>query len=116
MSARVAAVAEHSSRSTGPITFAWSSRGTPIPVEYEVSGPVGAEPILLLPALSTVSTRDELKALANQLITRRCVVTDWPGFGDAARPRQDYDAPSVAAFSRSWSRIFRADSEDARSR
>jgi pimeloyl-ACP methyl ester carboxylesterase len=98
MPARVAAVAEHSSRSTGPITFTWSSRGTPIPVEYEMSGPVGAEPILLLPALSTVSTRDELKALANQLTNRRCVITDWPGFGDTARPRLDYDRALCRSF------------------
>ena len=91
MSARVAAVAESSSRSTGPITLAWSWRGTPIPVEYEMSGPAAAEPILMLPALSTVSTRDELRALAHHLETRRCVITDWPGFGDTARPRLDYD-------------------------
>ena len=98
MSARVAAVAEPSSRSTGPITFAWSWRGTPIPVEYEMSGSVGAEPILMLPALSTVSTRDELKALANQLTTRRCVITDWPGFGDTARQRLDYDRALCRSF------------------
>jgi pimeloyl-ACP methyl ester carboxylesterase len=63
-----------------------------------MSGSVGAEPILLLPALSTVSTRDELKALANQLATRRRVITDWPGFGDTARPRLDYDRALCRAF------------------
>ena len=98
MSARVAAVAEPSSRSTGPITFAWSWRGTPIPVEYEMSGPAAAEPILMLPALSTVSTRDELRALAHHLETRRCVITDWPGFGDTARPRLDYDRALCRGF------------------
>ena len=98
MSARVTAVAEPSSRSTGPITFAWSWRGTPIPVAYEMSGPAGAEPILMLPAMSTVSTRDELRALAHQLETRRCVITDWPGFGDAARPRLDYDRALCRGF------------------
>jgi len=98
MSDRAATVAEPSSRSTGPITFAWSWRGTPIPVGYEVSGPAGAEPILMLPAPSTVSTRDELKALANQLTTRRCVITDWPGFGDTARPRLDYDRDLCRGF------------------
>jgi pimeloyl-ACP methyl ester carboxylesterase len=56
-----------------------------------VSGPAGAEPILMLPALSTVSTRDELRALAHHLGSRRCIITDWPGFGDTARPRLDYD-------------------------
>jgi pimeloyl-ACP methyl ester carboxylesterase len=72
-------------------TFTWSWHGTPVPVGYEFSGPAGAEAILLLPALSTVSTRDELKALAQRLETRRCIITDWPGFGDTARPRLDYD-------------------------
>jgi pimeloyl-ACP methyl ester carboxylesterase len=98
MSARVAAVAEPSSRSTGPITFAWSWRGTSIPVGYEVSGPAGAEPILLLPAMSTVSTRAELRALPYHLRSRRCIITDWPGFGDTARPRLDYDRALCRGF------------------
>ena len=72
-------------------TFAWSWRGTPVPVGYECSGPAGADPILMLPAMSTVSTRDELKALARRLDNRRCIIMDWPGFGDTARPRLDYD-------------------------
>jgi pimeloyl-ACP methyl ester carboxylesterase len=45
----------------------------------------------MLPAMSTVSTRDELRALARYLETRRWIITDWPGFGDTARPRLDYD-------------------------
>ena len=91
---RVAAVA----RARSPITFAWSWRGTPIPVGYELSGPAGAEPILMLPAMSTVSTRDELRALAHYLETRCCVITDWPGFGDTARPRLDYDRDLCRGF------------------
>ena len=79
-------------------TFAWSWRGTPVPVGYELSGPGGADPILMLPALSTVSTRDELKALAQRLEARRCIITDWPGFGDTARPRLDYDRDLCRSF------------------
>jgi pimeloyl-ACP methyl ester carboxylesterase len=94
MSDRVGAVTEASS----PITFAWSWRGTPIPVGYEVSGPAGAEPILMLPAMSTVSTRAELRALANHLESRRSIITDWPGFGDTARPRLDYDRALCRGF------------------
>ena len=45
----------------------------------------------MLPAMSTVSTRDELRALAHRLGRRRCVISDWPGFGETARPRLDYD-------------------------
>jgi pimeloyl-ACP methyl ester carboxylesterase len=52
----------------------------------------------MLPALSTVSTREELKDLANQLHTRRCIITDWPGFGDTARPRLDYGRASCRGF------------------
>lgn len=71
--------------------FAWSWRGTALPVGYEIWGPADAEPVLLLPAMSTVSTRVELEALARQLATRRCIITDWPGFGDTTRPPLDYD-------------------------
>ena len=70
----------------------------PIPIGYEVSGPAGAEPILMLPAMSTVSTRNELRALAHHLETCRCVITDWPGFGDTARPRLDYDRALCRGF------------------
>jgi pimeloyl-ACP methyl ester carboxylesterase len=52
----------------------------------------------MLPAMSTVSTRDELKALADRLETRRCIITDWPGFGDTARPRLDYDRDLCGRF------------------
>ena len=98
MSDRVAAVTRTSSPAIEPITFAWSWRETSIPVEYEMSGPAGAEPMLLLPALSTVSTRDELRALARHLEIRRCIITDWPGFGDKARPRLDYDCALCRGF------------------
>jgi pimeloyl-ACP methyl ester carboxylesterase len=80
------------------ITIAWSWRGAPIPVAYEMSGPADAEPLLLVPALSTVSTRDELRALAHHLRPRRCIITDWPGFGDTARPRLDYDRALCRGF------------------
>jgi pimeloyl-ACP methyl ester carboxylesterase len=79
-------------------TFPWSWRGTPVPVGYEISGPADADPVLLLPAMSTVSTRAELRALANHLESRRCVVADWPGFGDTARPPLDYDRDLCRGF------------------
>jgi len=79
-------------------TFAWSWSGTPIPVKYELWGPDGAEPILMLPAMSTVSTRDELRELARCFGRRRVVITDWPGFGDTARPAIDYEAALCRGF------------------
>lgn len=98
MSDRVASLTEASSPSIKSATFPWSWRGTNIPVGYELSGPAGAEPILMLPAMSTVSTRDELRALAHHLGSRRCIITDWPGFGDTARPRLDYDRALCRGF------------------
>jgi pimeloyl-ACP methyl ester carboxylesterase len=91
--------------------FAWSWRGTPVPVGYETSGPAGAEPILMLPALSTVSTRDELKGLARRLGSRRCIITDWPGFGDTARPRLDYDRALCRGFLEELVRHLRSELE-----
>jgi pimeloyl-ACP methyl ester carboxylesterase len=79
-------------------TFAWSWRGTPVPVGYASVGPAGAAPVLMLPAMSTVSTRDELMSLARQLGTRRSIITDWPGFGDTRRPRLDYDRDLCRSF------------------
>ena len=98
MSDRVTAVATTRSQSTEANTFAWGWRGAPIPVAYEMSGPADAEPILLVPALSTVSTRGELRPLAHHLGSRRCIITDWPGFGDTARPRLDYDRALCRGF------------------
>jgi pimeloyl-ACP methyl ester carboxylesterase len=92
MSDRDATVTVAMPPSGAPGTFAWSWSGTPIPVTYELSGPAGAEPVLLLPAMSTVSTRDELSGLARRLGRHRVVVSDWPGFGDTASPAIDYDA------------------------
>ena len=41
---------------------------------------------LVLPALSSISTRDEMQPLAAELADRlHCTIPDWPGFG--ARPR-----------------------------
>ena len=65
---------------------------------YELSGPDDALPVLLLPALSTVSTRDEVRELARRLGRHRVAVSDWPGFGDTARPAIDYDAALFRGF------------------
>jgi len=98
MSDRVTAVTTTRSPATEAKTFAWSWRGAPVGVGYQLSGPGSAEPILMMPALSTVSTRDELRALAHHLGSRRCIITDWPGFGDTARPRLDYDRALCRGF------------------
>ena len=62
-----------------------------------MSGPADAEPTHAASDEHGLD-RDELRALAHHLETRRCVITDWPGFGDAARPRLDYDRALCRGF------------------
>jgi len=62
-------------------------------VILERSGPRSAPRWLLLPALSTVSSRGEWKPLAKAVGDQRHLVSfDWPGFGESDRPAITYDA------------------------
>jgi len=69
--------------------------GHQLGVALERSGPRSAPLWLLLPALSTVSSRGEWKPLANAVGEQRHLVSfDWPGFGDSDRPAIAY-SPSL---------------------
>ena len=99
MSASSSSVIDEGLSSTASGIFDWSWRGVAVPVSYDTLGPAGAAPVLMLPAMSTVSTRDELRTLAGQLQRhRRCIITDWPGFGDARRPPLDYERALCRGF------------------
>ncbi|MCG8368148.1 MAG: alpha/beta hydrolase [Pseudanabaenales cyanobacterium] len=70
-------------------TYDWQWRSQPLTITYETLG--AGRPVLLLPAFSTVSTRLEMAAVAQQLAPHYQVTAlDWPGFGDSDRPRLDY--------------------------
>jgi pimeloyl-ACP methyl ester carboxylesterase len=71
-------------------TFHWEWRGRPINVAYETLGQ--GRPVLLLPAFSTVSSREEMRPLAERLAAQGCsyMLVDWPGFGESTRGRQGY--------------------------
>jgi len=69
--------------------YLWNWKDTQIKVIYETRGQ--GNPVLLLPAFSTVSTREEMRPLAELLASNFQVVSlDWPGFGESDRPRIDY--------------------------
>jgi pimeloyl-ACP methyl ester carboxylesterase len=69
--------------------YLWNWKDTEIQVIYETRGQ--GNPVLLLPAFSTVSTREEMRPLAELLASNFQVVSlDWPGFGESDRPRTDY--------------------------
>ena len=61
---------------------------------------IGAGPdALLLPALSTISARSEMRDLATDLgRDHRCLVPDWPGFGDRPRTRIPLDPDTMHSF------------------
>jgi pimeloyl-ACP methyl ester carboxylesterase len=72
-------------------TFLWEWRGQTIQVVYETLGLDGTV-LLLLPGFSTVSSREEMRPLAERLAARgcSCMLVDWPGFGDSTRGRLGY--------------------------
>jgi pimeloyl-ACP methyl ester carboxylesterase len=69
--------------------FLWSYQGQTFPIVYETLGQ--GSPVLLLPAFSTVSTREEMRGLAERLAPHfQVLAIDWLGFGQSARPGLDY--------------------------
>jgi len=77
--------------------FVWAYRGRTFAVGYDQRGQ--GRPVLLLPALSTISTRDEWKAVAEALADEFTITTvDWPGFGARPHPRAHYDQDLLLAF------------------
>ncbi|MBD1846056.1 alpha/beta hydrolase [Cyanobacteria bacterium FACHB-63] len=67
----------------------WSWKGRALTLVYEVLGE--GKPILLLPALSSVSSRSEMRGLAKQLADGYQVYAiDWVGFGDSSRLTMPY--------------------------
>jgi len=67
--------------------------GHQLTVVLERRGPAAAPLWLLLPALSTVSSRSEWLAFVEAVGDQRQLVSfDWLGFGESDRPPMDYDA------------------------
>ncbi|MEM1427867.1 MAG: alpha/beta hydrolase [Pseudomonadota bacterium] len=77
--------------------FSWSWEGVDItcPLTRRGEGPLA----LLLPALSSISTRSEMQPLQARLAERfETVAPDWPGFGTKAKPRVDWTPQAMAAW------------------
>jgi pimeloyl-ACP methyl ester carboxylesterase len=75
----------------------WIWRGQTIRLGTDASG-TGTR-VLLLPALSSISTRHEMRPLQERLAHRYSTLSvDWPGFGDAARPQVDWRPEAYSAF------------------
>jgi pimeloyl-ACP methyl ester carboxylesterase len=81
--------------------FRWAWKGKPLNVAYEVLGE--GTPVLLLPAMSTISSRTEMRRLAEHLAERfQVVAVDLPGFGESDRPAIDYKPALYHGFLRDF--------------
>lgn len=86
--------------------FRWSHQERKVRIAISDSGGEGPA-WLLLPALSTISSRSEWEPFCEALLEScqrnrspvpRLIRVDWPGFGDSERPRLAYDAALLARF------------------
>src|SRR5262249_1676583 len=78
-------------------TLDWNWRGQTIRLGADARG-TGPK-VLLLPALSSISTRCEMQALQERLAPRySTLAVDWPGFGEGARPQLAWTPDAYAAF------------------
>lgn len=67
----------------------WVADGKPVTVGLTRAGT--GPGMLLLPALSSISTREEMRALQERLAEQYSTVAiDWPGFGKLPRPQVDW--------------------------
>jgi pimeloyl-ACP methyl ester carboxylesterase len=78
-------------------TVQWKWRGETVRLGTRA---IGSGPkVLLLPALSSISTRHEMAPLQQHLVQHYATLcVDWPGFGDQARPQVDWTPEAYSAF------------------
>lgn len=70
--------------------YLWTWKKFQFQVIYETLGE--GVPILLLPAFSTVSSRSEMRELAERLaVDFQVIALDWPGFGSSDRHPVNYE-------------------------
>src|SRR5262245_19270212 len=75
----------------------WNWRGEIIRLACDASG--SGPKVLLLPALSSISSRREMRPLQERLApSYSTLAVDWPGFGDAPRPQVDWGPQAYADF------------------
>jgi len=78
-------------------TLDWTWNGKVIRLGADARG--NGPKVLLLPALSSISSRREMRPLQERLAARySTLAVDWPGFGEAPRPQVDWTPDAYAAF------------------
>jgi len=78
-------------------TISYKSDGCEVTLGLEEAG--SGPSVVLLPALSSISTRDEMHPLLTRLASRfRAVAVDWPGFGNRPRPNFDWSPELLSKY------------------
>ncbi len=81
--------------STREFHWSWKGREVVLGLDEAGSGPL----LLLLPALSSISTRSEMHPLMERLASQfRVIALDWPGFGTAPRPDLTWTPDALSAY------------------
>lgn len=85
----------------------WKFKDNSINIYYEEFGKGSNEPtknILLIPTISDVSTVEEWRLVAKDIVQRagkvnwQATIVDWPGLGYSDRPKLDYNADVMEKF------------------
>jgi pimeloyl-ACP methyl ester carboxylesterase len=89
----------HDNSAPEPDHIVWNWDGKSIRVGFERLGT--GPTVLLLPALSSISTRREMHPLQERLVSNFATLSiDWPGFGDEPRPPIHWRPQAYSAFLR----------------
>src|ERR1700730_12789960 len=84
------------------LEFNWRDKTIHVGIDCRGQGPT----ILMLPALSSISTRSEMRPLGEQLASIfTTIAIDWPGFGDRPRPSVAWEPDAYRAFLAQISRV-----------
>jgi len=80
---------------TRELRWSWQGHDMVLGLDEAGSGPL----LLLLPALSSISTRSEMHPLMQRLAGQfRVLALDWPGFGTAPRPHLRWTPDALSGF------------------
>jgi pimeloyl-ACP methyl ester carboxylesterase len=86
---------QNACRETDQLAWTWHNETVALGLDRYGQG----APVLLLAALSSISTRREMRPLQGRLSARyRTIAVDWPGFGDQPRPPLDWTPEAYSAF------------------
>jgi len=78
-------------------TIRYKLHGSEITLGLDESG--SGSSVVLLPALSSISTREELRPLLERVASSfHAVTVDWPGFGGYAKPVCDWSPEILSTF------------------